>query len=334
MKKFFSFLLVTVISFMLLPGCNKLQLNQRIIVQGIGIDKTENGYDMTFIVLDTENEKENSSEIMYSEGKSVEDAVIRFQNNTGRRILLSQCLFIMMNKTAAENSDETLSFFVKDKEIMKTVTLEVTGDRASDLIDTAFNKYDYSAENISLSTESKVINQECAHYTLYDHIVSLKGSNSDKLLAYVETDPYTSSLYAYKSCIVKCSNEGAVVLDEYYTLGSLIMSGQCNEISVYSVNDKKMYHISGLKTKIIAVPLNGKIDIRITVRGETEKNSREKAEKEIYDRISSSAVKIFKENGSDVFSIIKNAFPSKKISPAQKRDLLERSTIYVDVRLS
>ncbi len=334
MKRKISVLLVLVLFVLIITGCNKLQLNQRMIVQGIGIDKNRDGYYMTFIVLDTENEKENSSEIMYSEGENVEDAIIRFQNNTGRRILLSQCLFIMMNKSAAENCDETLSFFVTDKEIMKTVTLEVTGDKAADVIDTAYNKYNYSAENISLSTESKVINQECAHYTLYDHMVSLKGMHGDKLLAYVETDPYTSSLYAYKSCIIKGDNEGAFVLDEYYTLGSLIMSGQCKEVSLYSVDDKRMYHISGLKTKLSAVPQGDGIDIRITARGETDKNSRDKAEKEVYERISSSAVKIFKDNRSDVFSIIKNSFPSKDITEVQRENLLEKSTIFVDVRLS
>ena len=69
------------LSVLILGGCNNMQLNQRLIVQGIGIDKNTDGYKITLIVLDTDNkENENSVKLVYTQGKTTEEALGMLEN--------------------------------------------------------------------------------------------------------------------------------------------------------------------------------------------------------------------------------------------------------------
>ena len=101
-----------------------MQLNQRLIVQGIGIDKNVDGYKITLIVLDTDNkDKENSVKLVYAEGKTVKKALYELENQRGKKLLLSQCLFVMMDRNAVSECRKTLSYFGEAPEMQKTANL-------------------------------------------------------------------------------------------------------------------------------------------------------------------------------------------------------------------
>lgn len=174
-------------------GCSSVQLNQRLIVQGIGIDKTEDGNTMTFIVLDTEShENDNAVKILFSEGENVVSAMESLEQQWGRKILLTQCLFIIMNEEAAL-SEDTLSCFRENHEIMKTVNLMLS-ENSQKTITTAIRDYGYTAEQINGVSNSKVVSGSSAHFSLFDEICCRKESSEMKI-PYIILRPETKSLW-------------------------------------------------------------------------------------------------------------------------------------------
>ena len=171
---------ISIISVLILfSGCNSTQLNQRLIVQGMGIDKNNNGYDITLIVLDTENEeKENAVKLIYTDGKNVEEALYRIENQRGKKLLLSQCLFIMMNRESAMDYRNTLSYFADMSEMQKTSNLMVTDDSSKNTLSTAIEKLDYQSEYINVLADSKAIDQTEVHCSLIDYISSLRNEKA------------------------------------------------------------------------------------------------------------------------------------------------------------
>ena len=153
-----SLLLCTALIFPLLCGCSAAQLNQRMIVQGIGIDKSEQHYTMTFIILDTESETgENAVKLIYADGNSVEETITDLENQRGKSILLSQCLFIMLNEEAANYTEESLSYFQNNNDIMKTTNIMVSEKTAQNTLTAAVEKMGYQSEDINVLSDSNAI---------------------------------------------------------------------------------------------------------------------------------------------------------------------------------
>ena len=163
-----------VITAFVLSGCSTVQLSQRIIIQGIGIDHTDK-YKLTMSVLDTgDAEKPNSSRLIYSEGKSISEAIESLESQRGKKVLFSQCLFIMMDKNSSDIYRETLDYFTERKDIRSNVSIMVTEGTAENTIRTAVDEFGYNMEDINMLTDSKTVdsgavqcamsNVQCAMY--------------------------------------------------------------------------------------------------------------------------------------------------------------------------
>lgn len=175
-------------SLLLFSGCNANQLNQRIIVQGIGIDKNQDNCLVTLIALDTDTQQaENSVKLIYSKGNTVEDAMLSVEKRQGRKLLLSQCLFLMLNKNAAEDSDNTLSYFIKNNDIMKTTNIMVS-DEPEVLLTNAITKLDYTSENINVLSDSNTINQSAAYFSLFDYVNGKNSNEREMLIPFIIED--------------------------------------------------------------------------------------------------------------------------------------------------
>lgn len=135
-----------VITSLLLSGCNAPQLNQKLIIQGIGIDRTDR-YKLTISVLDTgDTEKPNSSRLIYSEGESIEEAINNLEIKRGKKALFSQCIFMITDKSSMENFRETFGYFAGRKDIstgVKVIECGITGSdsTAESAVKTAFKEY-------------------------------------------------------------------------------------------------------------------------------------------------------------------------------------------------
>ena len=286
----------------ILGGCNSMQLNQRLIVQGIGIDKNVDGYKITLIVLDTDNkENENSVKLVYAEGQTVEKALYELENQRGKKLLLSQCLFMMMDRKAVSDCKKALSYFGETGEMQKTANLMVTDGTAEKTITTAIDKLGYQSEYINVLADSRAVSQTEVHCSLLDYVSSLKGTETALLFPYIVVNDDINALSVKGSYLADGGEHDYLTSDE--TVGTLILN---EKITDFTDNIGNMnYKIKSAKSEIIPKWKDGRLEIEFIVELETDKRLKEISER-AESLVNSAIKKTLLKSGADVFSIGKN----------------------------
>ena len=177
-----------------LCACSPLQLNRRLIIQGIGIDRVENGYTLTLITLNTDHpEQDNSVSLLSSQGITVDEAISKAEAANAKRILLEQCLFVMLNESASQQGADTLSALTGSNDMPKTAGIFVTSGAAQSTLISAIGDYGYTSEEISLLCDDSIIKQSIPHRTLME-LISAGYKNEDIIVPIIDADPENRSL--------------------------------------------------------------------------------------------------------------------------------------------
>ena len=279
-----------------------MQLNQRLIVQGIGIDESADGYKITLVVLDTDNrEKENSVKLVYAEGKTVDKALYELENQRGKKLLLSQSLFVMMDRKAVSDCKKTLSYFAESGEMQKTANLMVADGTAEKTILTAIDKLGYQSEYINVLADSRAVSQTEVHCSLLDYVSSLKGTETALLFPYIVVNDDINALSVKGSYLADGGEHDYLTSDE--TVGTLILN---EKITDFTDNIGNMnYKIKSAKSEIIPKWKDGRLEIEFIVELETDKRLKEISER-AESLVNSAIKKTLLKSGADVFSIGKN----------------------------
>ena len=313
----------------ILGGCNSMQLNQRLIVQGIGIDRNGDGYKITLIVLDTDNkDKENSVKLVYAEGKTVKKALYELENQRGKKLLLSQCLFVMMDRNAVSECRKTLSYFGEAPEMQKTANLMVTDGTAEKTILTAIDKLGYQSEYINVLADSRAVNQTEVHCSLVNYISSLKGTETALLFPYIMVNNDIKALSVKGSYLVDGGENYYLTSDE--TVGTLILNEKVTNFTD-NIGDVS-YEIKSLKSEIIPEWTDGRFEIEFSVELETDKRFKEIPER-VESLVNSAIKKTILKSGADVFSIGKNirgAYP-ELYKNLDMKNILKKSLIKLKI---
>ena len=226
----FLFLAVMLVSIPCMSGCTSLQLNQRLIVQGIGIDHDDSGYNLTLITLDTSSTEENNkTEILFSNGNTIDKAVEKAETVHGKKLLLNQCVLIMMDQGAAAKIEDSLSVWMDSREIPKTVNLMVGDGSVKALILKAIEDYQMKTEDINALSDSKAVEQSTAHCSLLEVIASHNDSFSSLVLPFVRSDEATRTLYVKGGCLVSVKN-GCRHFTEDEMTGYLILKNKSDKL--------------------------------------------------------------------------------------------------------
>ena len=178
-------------------GCSSLQLDQRLIVQGLGIDDNVGSCTLTAIVLDTrDHEQENRSAVIYCRAKTAGEVFEQLERQRGKRLLLSHCSFVMMNERAARGCVPWLRLLTDKYGAAKTAELTVSRGASEQLITDAVNELGYSVEDISAVTDSRVVSQSVESVSLFDFISAVNRNEASVTLPYIIQDSSTGSLRA------------------------------------------------------------------------------------------------------------------------------------------
>ncbi len=215
LRKAAAAIIAGIIIIPIMNGCSAAQLNQRLIVQGIGIDKTENRYKLTMIVLDADSQNsENAVSIEYTEGANIEQGISALENREGKKLLLSQCLFIMLNRDAADNMGENMEYFKENKEIMKTANIMVS-DSSGETITSAVKEMGYTSEQINLLSDSSAVRQSSSHFSLFDYRSVRNDGQSDMLIPYIEKNNELHCLTAERSYLINAEKSKGEIIENY-----------------------------------------------------------------------------------------------------------------------
>ena len=321
------------LSVLILGGCSNMQLNQRLIVQGIGIDKSNDGYKITLTVLDTDNkENENAVKLVYTQGKTTEEALGTLENQRGKKLLLSQCLFVMMDKNAAADCKKTLSYFGDSSEMQKTTNLMVTDGTAEKTISTAIEKLSYRSEYINVLADSKAIDQTEVHCSFIDYISS-SGVEKFLLFPYIVINEEIKALSVSGSYLVDGKEHDELTAEE--TVGTLILNEKVTDFTD-TVGDVS-YRIKDVKSSIIPVWKDDTFEIDFSAEIHLDKSYGKEMIQTITERIEtmvkSAVEKTVLKSGADVFSIekyIRGAYPDL-YKNADIKTLLQNALIQIKI---
>lgn len=143
MKQFFkkhigiAVLLVIILAFPVSLS-TQARLNMRIIVTGIGIDKTDNGYEITAQIVKTQpsagaSGESASIEFISEQGETIVSAISKLSYKSGKVAGFSHTNFILLGSDMLEeNLLKPLNYFLRDTTIKDSALLLFAGGKAKD----------------------------------------------------------------------------------------------------------------------------------------------------------------------------------------------------------
>ena len=224
--------------FLLLTGCSESQqLHQKLIIQGIGIDNSENGYLLTIQALDFKNpanEDEPNIKNIEVEGTSLVSALENISKKTSLTPVYSQNMIIIIGENIAKNGvNKFMDFFVRHCEARPKVKLCIVEEKASEFFKIKHNNKLIKAKDIhDLIPDS--LNSDILHF-----VSSLKNKVSDPYLAYLKTEKSESEKNVVLKGVAIFSNEVFKnYLQDNEFLGFMILKGvpECGTCKIHDEN--------------------------------------------------------------------------------------------------
>lgn len=165
-------------------GCSATQLHERLIVQGIGVDRADGAYLITLQVFDAINagEEGDSSEpqVVSAMGKSVLDAFNELTRQTGKEPLLSQNLVLVIGEEAAkEGVSQLMDFFIRYYECRPEVDIFLAEESAVQVLSHKVEDKLVSAQNIDALSHSGELNAGSTQSTVLQVVQALQSETTD-----------------------------------------------------------------------------------------------------------------------------------------------------------
>ena len=191
MKKLsFSFIIVFSI---LLSGCTGgKQLHERLIVQGLGVDKENNLYNVTVQFLTADNSGEEMGEnyeTISLKGDSIIDAISKVSNITGKEPMYSQNLILILGEEVARDGiSKVIDFFIRHYECRPTVTVFIAKENASKILTLEGANGIMTAPKISEMSDAQRLNSNIIFSNVLDVVNCLYNNISDPKIACINID--------------------------------------------------------------------------------------------------------------------------------------------------
>ena len=353
--------IVILLSLMLvLSGCsNSKQIHQRLIIQGIAIDKVMDEYNVTVQIFDTKGESNdgedsNTMSIMESRGRSVADAFEEISKQSGRKPLYSQNLMIVVGEdTAKDGIENVLNFFVRYYESRPSVNLFISKGQASDILTYEKDGEIVPAKDISMLAKNGKVSAASFNSTLLDFATAFEGGIKDAgacLLTKDDQNIKTSGTAVFEK------DKLSGFLNERETKGSLLLNKEIKNleetVAIEGIG-KVSYDIISSKSKakvriednkpIFDIDICANISI-LEIAKEPNKELKEKdfdninnkIQEQIRSLVSESINKTVFEYNSDIFNftkLIKNNQTSYfRTIESNPKETLKKSSYNVNVK--
>ena len=252
MKKIILSVLILVMLLSLTACTEVLQMNQRLLVQGIGVDKSEDGFKISMQILNLDQStKENKTtpkevQTISAFGETVGDAVENIKNQTGKKPLFSQSLVLIIGKEAAKAGVRSfIDFFVRHNEINPAVEIAVAEDKAEDILKAEFDEKIISAEEILAVLKSSHEYSSKLNFN-FGNFINLLESYSDASSHYVKMkkDGKNSKIVSGEIAVFK-EDKFEGILDKNESKGYLLLKGKSKSMSDIATteNDVKVTYV-------------------------------------------------------------------------------------------
>lgn len=154
-----------------------VQLNDRMLIQGIGVDMTEEGVEVS--VQSAQPEEEGSLSFQQAKGKTLLEALDKLIQKSGKIPLYSHNTTIVLGKECGENGVEgIMDFFVRYYETRPSVSVFLADGKAADILGLKKDGEYVEAKNLTQIGQSGFANGWTANVRVIDFVNQLKGEGS------------------------------------------------------------------------------------------------------------------------------------------------------------
>lgn len=274
MKVRFIILLFLIFNIFFIAACSNIeQLDDKMIIHGVGIDRVENTFELTIqqFSVTGSNEKEEGAQVVKTKGNSLMDAFSDLSLQTGKTPMFSQNLVLAIGEETAYNGiNDILDFFVRYYESRPTVKIIIVKGKAESVL--SFKKDDklIMAKDIMAITESERINSKVMSSNIFQFVGALKNSTLDPIASIVSVEMQNDEeILAANGTAVFKDDKLAGFIDTNSTRGALIINNRLNGgtevIDVESVG-KVSYSLEKSKSKVKFKLENGKPIYNIIIK--------------------------------------------------------------------
>lgn len=311
MKRIIAVLLVLAIIFTL-TGCKGTkQLNERLIIQGIGIDFSEDQYEVTLMYMDTDQasaDQKVTHNVISSKGRTVLDTITNAVSQKGQEPLYSHNLFILLGKgLTSRGINDALRLFVDYYESRPTVDV-FAGESSAKEIMTA---KDVTPKSIAQLAQTEFTSGRTITSPLYKFVADMENETQSPVTASLKLQ---DGVLCVDGAAVFKDGKRVYTLNNEETLGVLLMTGKAGLATEVITLDgiSQSFSLSKAKSEINISRTNENLRCKIKIKGtadlyEGSNFDDEKTQEKIEDRIKAlcyegveSAVK---NNNADILSI-------------------------------
>ncbi len=317
MKKTGICLLCLLLMFNLASCTGARQLSERLIIQGIGIDKQGQEYQLTLLYLNTDDAAEEPrTESMSASGKSVMDCMTNSIMQTGKEPLYSQNLFILLGeKTAKAGFEEPLSFFTTYYESRPNVNIFVAKQSAAAIMQTK----EITAQQIDMLSENEKRSGRAIVSTLMQMENDLlSGITAPKTLC-LTTD---GEMVQAEGTAVFQKDRLSFFLSPEESLGALMISGRADTASELILNEKGNvdFTLSNCKSDISPKIQGETLSYHIKISARADVYAEHKLKTEVQASLQERATQVcknaietcIKQHNADVFGFLKRLMQTNR----------------------
>ncbi len=133
--KVMTLLMLSAVCMAVLTGCGKTEIQDRLIIKGVGVDKNTIGYDVTVQYIDTSSQGETQTNKCFTvSGKTIADAMGKIKNSIGLEPFLGQLSAVVAGYETAENMDNISDYFMRRSDIRPSVKLYLSESTAKEIL--------------------------------------------------------------------------------------------------------------------------------------------------------------------------------------------------------
>ena len=324
-----KYIILAFLPFFMLSGCSGVkQIHERLIIQGIGIDKNESEYILTVQAFDTKSDSSESegnvnSEVISSSGKSISEAFSNISKQNGQEPLYSQNLVLVVGRdTAKVGIENIIDFFVRYYEFRPMMNVFISDEPAYKILSSKEDDKLVTAQNIADLSRNEDLSSSTVNSTLLDCVSSLKSDIDDFGATFLGNK---NGSLASNGMAVFNGGKFSGTLNEDETRGFLLLSKKVKnlekDIYINGIGNVT-YNVVSSRSKIEADVIDGipKFNINVYTKvgisevGKISKNNlstedfeniNNEIKQDIYYMVDNSIKKALIEYNSDIFRFSK-----------------------------
>lgn len=286
-------------------GCTSKQLNERMVIQGMGIDYISDNYTVTVMYMNTDaTNQDEPFKALTGNGRTITEAVTNIVSENGLEPLYSHNSFILLGNSLCKHGvSEALEFFAGYYQCRPSVNILAGTQNAYELM----NIKDITPQKISDIVESDNTTGRALTMPMYKFMSDMLNETSSACTGLLTVE---NEKLKYSGVAVFDGDTIGYTLNDTQTMGAMLLRGE-SDISAEVIplgGENKSFAMKYEDKNIDVYIKNNQLYCNVIIKGEAsiyeytraDKEAKEKIENKI-NSLTEEALKSCITNGSDIF---------------------------------